>query len=74
MIIENDVRLIRQYLFALEEKERGTAEAIWDYLTKIRELNLEFKPGKRPSVILVNYAREAVYRMPLSLKNRKIGF
>jgi len=74
MITENDVRLIRQYLLALEEQREADASAIWDYLTQIRGLKLELKEvNGKPAIILLQYAKEPIFRMPASSTSRKVG-
>ena len=86
MITENDVRLIRQFLFAREENRLDDAEKIWKYLTETQGLALEVReptemmkkrwkvPDSVPEVvILVSYGREPIWRIPATLKKRELG-
>jgi len=86
MITENDVRLIRQFLFAREENRFDDAEKIWKYLTETQGLALEIQeptemmkkrwnvPDSVPEVvILVSYGREPIWRIPATLKKRELG-
>lgn len=83
MVTENDVRLMRQRLIALEEGRDGDAKLIGAYLTVKRGLNLEQVSRRDVSegwlahwsvpasvdrmIVMVDHGREPVYRIPATL-------
>lgn len=80
MLVENDVRLIRQRLAALDEGRLEDAQKFWQYLTVSRGLNLQDVlredlnrdwlaywgvPGSpKRMTLLMDYGKEPVFRIP----------
>ncbi len=88
-ITESDVRLVRQFLIAREEKRKKDADAIWDYLTKDRSLALVCVPRAEltdaviakwkvsrfvEEVVLLPKTKEPIWRIPVNLETRTVSW